>query len=133
MSTSSIHQRLLHRRLRARMPLYRILLTANHRRLCLQCAHEHRVWQANWHQVVFSDESRFNLWDHDGRIPVKRYAGECCLPECTIERHSGLKPGVMVWGAISYHGRSNWLLIVGNFNSNRYVREVLQPEVIPFL
>ncbi|GFV85548.1 transposable element Tc1 transposase [Trichonephila clavipes] len=39
----------------------------------------------------------------------------------------------MVWGMISYHGRSNWLLIEGNLNSNRYVREVLQLEVVPFL
>ncbi|GFX75476.1 transposable element Tc1 transposase [Trichonephila clavipes] len=39
----------------------------------------------------------------------------------------------MVWGMISYHGRSNLLQIEGNLNSNRYVREVLQPEVVPFL
>ncbi|GFT29185.1 transposable element Tcb2 transposase [Trichonephila clavipes] len=34
--------------------------------------------QADWHQVVFSDESRFNLWDHEGHIRFRRYAGECC-------------------------------------------------------
>ncbi|GFT02776.1 hypothetical protein TNCV_466041 [Trichonephila clavipes] len=26
---------------------------------------------------------------------LRRYAGEHCLPECVIERHSGLTPGVM--------------------------------------
>ncbi|GFW45375.1 transposable element Tc1 transposase [Trichonephila clavipes] len=77
----------------------------------LQWAHEHRAWKADSHQVFFSDESRFNLWDHDGRICVRRYAGERCLPECVIERHSGLTPGVMVWSAISYHGRTNLLRI----------------------
>ncbi|GFX15866.1 hypothetical protein TNCV_1061881 [Trichonephila clavipes] len=51
-------------------------------------------------------ESRFNLRDHDGRTRVRRYVGERCLPECVIERRNGLIPGVMVWGAISYHGRS---------------------------
>ncbi|GFY14062.1 hypothetical protein TNCV_3274941 [Trichonephila clavipes] len=70
--------------------------------------------------------------NHDDRIRVRRYAGELCLPECVVERHSGLTPGVMVWGAISYHGRSNWLRIEGCLNSNRYFREVLQPEVVPF-
>ncbi|GFU88684.1 transposable element Tc1 transposase [Trichonephila clavipes] len=40
--------------------------------------------------------------------------------------------GVIVLGAISYHRRSNLLRIEGNFNSNRRVREVLQPEVVPF-
>ncbi|GFW92484.1 transposable element Tcb2 transposase [Trichonephila clavipes] len=57
------------------------------------------------------DELRFNLWAHDGRIRVRRYAGERCLPQCVFERHSGLTPGVMVWGPISYHGRSNLLQI----------------------
>ncbi|GFU67494.1 transposable element Tc1 transposase [Trichonephila clavipes] len=95
MSTSSIHRFLLHRGLRARIPLYRITLTANNRRLCLQWAHEYRAWQADWHQVVFLDESRFNLWDHGGRIRVILYAGERYLPECVMERHSGLTPGVM--------------------------------------
>ncbi|GFV28689.1 HTH_Tnp_Tc3_2 domain-containing protein [Trichonephila clavipes] len=74
MSTSSIRRCLLHRGLRASVPLYRIPLTANHRWLRLQMAHEHRAWQDDWHQVVFSDESRFNLWYHDGRIRVRRYA-----------------------------------------------------------
>ncbi|GFV82187.1 hypothetical protein TNCV_2790851 [Trichonephila clavipes] len=26
-------------------------------------------------QAVFSDESRFNLWDHDDRTRVRRYSG----------------------------------------------------------
>ncbi|GFV06755.1 uncharacterized protein TNCV_1611681 [Trichonephila clavipes] len=71
------------------------------------------------------DESRLNLWDHDGRIRVRWYASERCLPECVIERYNGLTPRVMIWGAISYHGRSNLLRIEGNLNSNGYVCEVL--------
>ncbi|GFT58877.1 transposable element Tc1 transposase [Trichonephila clavipes] len=59
--------------------------TAKPRRLRLQWAHEHRAWQADWHQVVFSDESRFNLWDDDGDIRVRYYAGKRYLPECVIE------------------------------------------------
>ncbi|GFV77916.1 transposable element Tcb1 transposase [Trichonephila clavipes] len=39
----------------------------------------------------------------------------------------------MVWGVISYHGLSNLLRIEGNLNSNKYIREVLQSEVVPFL
>ncbi|GFT78124.1 transposable element Tc1 transposase [Trichonephila clavipes] len=113
LSASSIRQRLLHHGLRAKVPLYRILFTSNHRRL---------------------HESRFNLWDQDGRICVRCYtADKRCLPECVIEQQNGLTPGVVVWGAISYHGRSNLQRIEGNLNSNTYVREVLQPEVVPFL
>ncbi|GFW71582.1 transposable element Tc3 transposase [Trichonephila clavipes] len=140
---SSIQRRLLQRGLRARIPLcriplyriplYRIPLTQNHRRLRLQWANVHRSWRADWQQVVFSDESRFNLWHHDGRIGVRCYASERHIPECIMERHSRRTPGVMVWGAIAYHGRSQLLRIVGNLNSTRYINEVLQPQAIPFL
>ena len=60
----------------------------NHRCLRLQRANQHRDWRADCRHVVFSDESRFDLWYHDGRIRVRRYAGERHLPECIIERHS---------------------------------------------
>ncbi|GFW01021.1 transposable element Tcb1 transposase [Trichonephila clavipes] len=96
-------------------------------------ANVHRSWRADWQHVVFSDESRSNLCHHDGRIRVRRYAGERHIPECIIERHSGRTPGVMVLGAISYHGRSQLLRIVGNLNITRYIHEVLQPQAIPFL
>ncbi|GFV14189.1 transposable element Tc1 transposase [Trichonephila clavipes] len=101
---SSIRRRLLQRGLRARIPLCRIPLTQNHRRLRLHWANVHRSWRADWQQVIFSDKSRFNLWYHDGRTRVRLYAGELRIPECIIERHSGRTPGVMVWGAIAYHG-----------------------------
>ncbi|GFX20902.1 transposable element Tcb1 transposase [Trichonephila clavipes] len=53
-----------------------ISLTKNHRQLRLQWTHKRRAWQSDWHQVVFPDESRFSLWDHDGHIRVRLYAGE---------------------------------------------------------
>ena len=55
MSASSIHRHLLHCGLPARVPLYKIPLMANHRRLHLQRAHELWAWQAEWQQIVFSD------------------------------------------------------------------------------
>ncbi|GFT40701.1 transposable element Tc1 transposase [Trichonephila clavipes] len=128
MSVSSIRRRLLNRGLCTRVSLYRIPLTANHRRLRLQWAHAHSTWQANWHQVVFSDESRFNLWDHDGRIRFRRYAGERCLPEGIIERNSCLTHGVMVWGAILYHGRSNLLRIEDNSIATGFSGSIFQQD-----
>ncbi|GFX45807.1 transposable element Tc1 transposase [Trichonephila clavipes] len=130
---SSIQRRLLQRGLHARIPLYRIPLTQNHCHLRLHWVNVHRSWRADWLQVVFSDESCFNLWHHDGRIRVRRYAGERHIPECIIERHSRRTPGVMVWGAIAYYGRSQLLRIVGNLNSTQYINKVLQPQAIPFL
>ncbi|GFW81540.1 hypothetical protein TNCV_2882171 [Trichonephila clavipes] len=61
-----------------------------------------RQLAARWSTAT--DESRFNLLDHDGRIRDRHYAGEHCLSEYVIERHCGLTPGVMsvcVWGGAS--------------------------------
>ncbi|GFV19405.1 transposable element Tcb1 transposase [Trichonephila clavipes] len=104
---------------------------ANYQRLRLQWAHEHRGWQADWHQVFFSDESRFNLWDHDGRIRVRCYAGEHCLPECAIELHRVSTPRVMVWGAILYHGRSIMLRIEDNLNTTGTSVKCYSPKSFP--
>ena len=101
--------------------------------LSLQWAQKHRAWQTDWHQVVFSDQSILNLRDYDSCVYVRRYIGQCCLPEYVIDGHRGRASGVMVWGVISYQGGFNLLRIEGNLNSNRYVREVLHPEVVPFL
>ena len=101
MPASSIRRSLLHRGLRDKVLLYRIPLTANHRLLRLQWVHEHRAWQADWQQVAFSYESCFNLWNHDGHVHVRLYAGQCGLPEYIIERHSDRVRKAMVWNVIS--------------------------------
>ena len=73
------------------------------------------------------------MQNHDGRVLVRRYASKRCFPECVIERHSGRTQGVTARGGILYHARSNLLRTEVNLSSNKYVREVLQPEVFPFL
>ena len=80
---------------------------------------------AEWRNVVFSDESRFNMYYNDGRIRVRRYAGERNLRACILQWHRGQTPSVIVWGAIGYNTRSLLLFIEGNLYSNRYIREVL--------
>ncbi|GFU38989.1 uncharacterized protein TNCV_2144361 [Trichonephila clavipes] len=83
-------------------------------------------------QWITEDKSCFNLWNYDGRNRVRHFADGQCLPEYVIERYSGLTPGVMAYGVISYHGRSYLLRIECNLNSNRHVNKVLQFEVVPF-
>ena len=85
-SISLIRQRLLYRRKRTSVLLYRISLMANHRRLRLPWAHEQKAWKADLYQVIFSNELCFCLWDHHGHVRVRRYACQRCLPESDIQR-----------------------------------------------
>ena len=64
----------------------------------------------------------------NGRIRVRRYAGERNLRACILQRHRGPTPSVMFWGAIGYNMRSHLLLIECNLNSNRYIKEVYSPR-----
>ncbi|GFX40564.1 transposable element Tcb1 transposase [Trichonephila clavipes] len=50
------------------------------------------------------------------------------LNSCVMHPHTGPAPGIMVWGSIGYHSRTAVTL-----NSQRYISEVLEPVVLPYL
>ncbi|GFW44853.1 transposable element Tcb1 transposase [Trichonephila clavipes] len=91
------------------------------------------MWTAEWNQVVFTDESRICLQHHDGQIRVGRHRGERILNSCVMHRHTAPPPSIMVWGGIGYHSRTPLVRIAGTLNSQRYISEVLEPVVLPYL
>ncbi|GFS90024.1 transposable element Tcb1 transposase [Trichonephila clavipes] len=46
---------------------------------------------------------------------------------------TGPAPDIMVWGGIGYHSRTPLVRIAGSLNSQRYISEVLEPVVLPYL
>ncbi|MBJ5486895.1 hypothetical protein JGG36_24205 [Salmonella enterica subsp. enterica serovar Meleagridis] len=75
-SASTIRRRLQQQGLVARSPLLRLPLTLHHRRMLLQWCVERRTWTTEWHDIIFSDESRLCLQHHDGRIRMWRHRRE---------------------------------------------------------
>ncbi|KFM64929.1 Transposable element Tcb1 transposase, partial [Stegodyphus mimosarum] len=132
-SARTIRRRLQQRVLSARRPLLRLPLTQNNRRLRRQWSDERRMWMAEWNEIVFTDESRFCLQHHDGRIRIWRHRGERMLNSCIMHSHSGPAPGIMVWGGTGYHSRTPLVRIAGTLNSQRYISELLEPVVLPYL
>ncbi|GFW60334.1 transposable element Tcb1 transposase [Trichonephila clavipes] len=55
------------------------------------------------------------------------------LNSCVMHRHTGPAPGIMVWGGIGYHSHTPLVRIAGTLNSQRYISEVLEPVVLPYL
>ncbi|GFW46336.1 transposable element Tcb1 transposase [Trichonephila clavipes] len=109
-------------------------LTQNHRRLRHQwCDEKEGCGRQNGMEIFFTDESRIYLQHHDGRNRVWRHHGERMLNSFVIHRHSGPAPGIMVWGGIGYHSRTPLVRIAGTLNSQRYIAEVLEPVVLPYL
>ncbi|GFV68189.1 transposable element Tcb1 transposase [Trichonephila clavipes] len=133
LSARTIRRRLQQSGLSARRPLLGLPLTQNHRRLRHQWCDEKRMWAAEWNEVVFTDESRICLPHHDGRIRVWRHRGERMLNSCVLHHHTSPALGIMVWGGIGYHFRTSLVRIAGTLNSQRYISEVLEPVVLPYL
>lgn len=133
-SVRTVARRLSEGHLVSRRPLRVLPMTPAHRRLRLEWCRARRDWTATeWNQVVFSDESRFNLGSDDNRLRVWRPRGERLNPPFALQRHTAPTPGVMVWGAITYDTRSPLILIDGTMTAQRYVRDILQPHVLPLM
>ena len=133
-SRSTIARRLAEQGLHSRRPFRRLPLTVRHRRLRLQFCEERQTWTAEeWRRIVFSDESRFCVDTDDRRIRVWRTTGQRTNTNYTIERHNARIGGILVWGAISYDSRSPLIVIRGTLTAQRYVEEILQPHVLPFM
>ncbi|GFS77220.1 transposable element Tcb1 transposase [Trichonephila clavipes] len=132
-SARTIRRRLQQSGLSTRRPLLVLPLTQNHRRLRHQWCDERRIWAVEWNEVVFTDESRICLHHHDGRIRVWRHWGERMLNSCVMHRHTGPAPSIMVWCGIGYHSRTPLVHITGTLNSQRYISEMVEPVVLPYL
>ncbi|GFU63628.1 transposable element Tcb1 transposase [Trichonephila clavipes] len=52
------------------------------------------------------------------------------LNSCIMHRHIGPASGIMVWGGNS---RTPLVRIVGTLKSQRYISEVLEPVILPYL
>ncbi|MBJ3377333.1 hypothetical protein JGC18_24820 [Salmonella enterica subsp. enterica serovar Typhimurium] len=130
-SARTIRHRLQQRGLVARRPLLRLPLTLNHERM--KWSVERSTRNTEWHDIIFSDESRFCLQHHDGRIRVWRHRGERLYDTCIRHSHSAPSPGVTVWGAIGFDTRTRLVRIASTLNSHRYISDVLEPVVLPYL
>ncbi|KFM71407.1 Transposable element Tcb2 transposase, partial [Stegodyphus mimosarum] len=130
----TIYRWLTERGLRSRRPLRRLPLTSVQRQARFQWCRAHSHWNVtDWSRLVFSDEPPFELSPDDQRRRVWRRPGQQCDTNLTVFRQTDRQPGVMGWGAISFHSRTPLVVICRNLTAQRYVGEVLRPVVLPFM
>ncbi|GFW60924.1 transposable element Tcb1 transposase [Trichonephila clavipes] len=55
------------------------------------------------------------------------------LNSCVMHRNTDPAPGIMVWGGIGYHSHTPLVHIADTLNSQRYISEVLEPVIFPYL
>ena len=82
-----------------------------------------------WETVVWSDESKFNLFGSDGKVMVWRTSKEEFDPKCTIPtvKHGG--GSVMVWGCFTKMGMGK-LCVLDRTLDRIYYRQILEENLL---
>ena len=92
-------------------------LTLEHRRRRRAWGQRYVNWtRQHWSHVIFSDESKCNLFFADGRLSVRRPEGDILIDVCILPGAHKVVPSVMVWGAFHEWGKSDLVFIEGDLN-----------------
>ena len=88
-------------------------LTVKHKKHLLEWAKNHEAWTADdWRKVIWSDESKFNLFNSDG----KEYYWTDRPSELTEDAVSPTVKfgggGIMVWGCITWDGMFQCFIMI---------------------
>ena len=103
----TVHNRLSQSGLCSRRPLKGMELKRGHRIARRQWARARLRWRRNtWQNILFSDESKFNLKFSDGRVRIYSRRRERFADGCVKETDRFGGGGVMVRGGIA-HFRKN--------------------------
>ena len=76
---------------------------------------------AFWKNVIFTDESKYNVFSSDGKVRVwrqKNTAYEQKNTKATVKHGGG---SVMVWGCFAANGVGSLVFIEGNMNAAMYI------------
>ena len=132
LSTRTVRNRLKSAGLKSRRVIKRPLLADRHRQTRLLWCLTRRGWNIRtWRKIHWSDESRFLLRVTDGRMRVWIHTNTAYAPRNihpTVPYGGG---SVMVLGCISHDCKLELVTLPGNLTGDQYIREVLQPVVVP--
>ncbi|KAL2099419.1 hypothetical protein ACEWY4_005899 [Coilia grayii] len=105
------------------------LLQMKHKKARLEFANAHRGKDVNfWRRVLWSDETKFELFGHNDHCYVWRNKGEACKPENTkpTVKHGG--GSIMLWGCFAAGGTGALHKIDGIMKKEQYV-EILKQHL----
>ena len=105
------------------------LLQKKKKKARLQFANAHRDKDLNfWRHFLWSDETKIELFGHNGHRYVWRKKGEACKPENTIQTVKYRGGSIMLWGCFAAGGTGALHKIDGIMRKEHYV-EILKQHL----
>ncbi|GBB86285.1 hypothetical protein RclHR1_12700003 [Rhizophagus clarus] len=95
-------------------------------------AKERKEWTNEWKSIIWSDESKFELFRGNGRRWIWRQPHEKYDVECLIPTVKSGQQGVMVWGCFANHSLGPLVKLEGSVTAISYI-DVLENNLLPFL
>lgn len=130
-SLSTVKERLQKAGLNGRVSIKKPLLRRGNKKKRLEWAHAHKNWTVDdWKQVLWTDESKFEMFGQKRRVYVRRGPSEKMHPDAITPtvKHAG--GSVMVWGCFSYAGVGDLHRIKGTLDQKGY-HSILKMHAIP--
>ena len=128
-SLSTIKRRLREMHLGGRKAAIKTFLTDNAKEKRLAFANEQL--NLNWKHVMFTDEVKIETSAH-GMNWVRRPPGSRYDPKYIREVNRQGRCSINVWGAITYTGMLELVVINGTLNKEKYISDILTPKVLPY-
>ncbi len=123
-----LHEQGFHSRVGVRKPF----VSEKNRVKRLSWAKERKGWTSEWENVIWSDESKFELFRGNGRRWVWRRPHEKYDIDCLIPTVKSGQQGVMVWGCFTKYNLSPLVRLDGKITGAVYI-DILKDYLLPFL
>jgi hypothetical protein len=82
-----------------------------------------------WKRVIWSDETKVNLFGSDGKSQVWRRCGEAYENKTTKKTVKHGNGRIIFWGCVSHSGLGNLVILEENLTGARYVK-LLQENLL---
>lgn len=108
------------------------LVSESNRQKRLRWCKERRQWDEEWNNVIWSDESRFLLYENDGRHRVWRKPHEQYDIDCMFPTVKSGNKGIMVWGCFTKKRLGPLVVVDGSITGSAY-KMLLEEHLLGFI
>ena len=97
----------------------------------LNWAKTKKDWITEWENIIWSDESKFEVFGGDGKKYIWRNSQEKYNPECLVPTFKSKRQSVMVWDCFTKNKLGPLIQVSGSITDSVYIN-LLENTFLPF-